>query len=154
MSTWCVAPSFDPLRRRHGWSSSPQDIIAARSRRLLLLVIAMALMGLCDLACTLTYMSTSGMLEMNPIARLMVYLGQERQLIIFKLCTMSVCFGALILGRRHSKAERCAWACTALMLALMLQWASYNREVPVFTNDIATLAMSNGEFEPRWVKLD
>ena len=47
-----------------------------------------------------------------------------------------------------------AWICAAMMFALMIHWVNYNREVSQFTRDMAVLAMSGGEFEPMWVKVE
>lgn len=126
----------------------------ARSRRIVLLVLAMILMGVFDLLCTLTYMRTSGMLEANPLARQMIEIGGAKQLVMFKSLTIVLSCGAIYFVRRTRQAEISAWLCTALMLGLMAHWVNYNRQVSEFTRDMAVLAMSNGEFEPMWVKLE
>lgn len=126
----------------------------ARDRRLLLLVLAIVLMSLADLSCTLTYMRTTGMIELNPLARQMVAIGQAQQLIMFKLFTTVLSCGALYLARRNPKAELCAWLCTGMMVWLMIHWVMFNQNVHAFTDDLATLALTDGEFEPRWVKID
>ncbi len=129
-----------------------------RARRITILIVAMVMMGIADLLCTLTYMRTSGMLEANPIARFILTTnaveGGSAQLVMFKALTIVLSCGALYLARRHRQAELSAWVCTAMMLTLTLHWINYNRSVSAFTNDMAVLAMSGGEFEPMWVKLD
>lgn len=137
---------FDPILRR--------DAIGARTRRIALLLVAMTLMGVFDLLYTLTYIRTSGMLEANPLARQMIDIGGARQLILFKALTILLSVAAIIFIRRSPKAELSAWLCTAMMLTLTVHWLNYNREVSEFTRDMAVLAMSGGEFEPMWVKLD
>lgn len=126
----------------------------ARARRIAWLMLATALMSIADLMCTLTYMRISGMLEANPLARFMITIGDAQQLIHFKLGMIALCWGSLYLGRRHPRAELSAWICTAIMLLLTLHWINYNASVSLFTNDMAVLALSNGEFEPAWVKID
>jgi hypothetical protein len=126
----------------------------ARARRIGWLIVAMTLMGAADLLCTLTYMRTSGMLEANPIARFVLLAGSAEQLVMFKVLMMLLSCGTLYLARRHRKAEACAWVCTAMMFLLTLHWINFNRSISSFTNDMAVLAMSDGEFEPMWVKLD
>lgn len=129
-----------------------------RSRRVTFLIVAMVMMGIADLMCTLTYMRTSGMLEANPLARFVLSTGAVEggsgQLVMFKALTIMLSCGTLYLARRHRQAEFSAWACTAMMLALTVHWINYNRSVSSFTNDMAVLAMSGGEFEPMWVKLE
>lgn len=127
---------------------------AARMRRLGLAMIALTLMGLADLYCTLAYMTTSGMIELNPVARAMVSIGDAPQLILFKIFTMTLSCGALFLARDHRRAEPAAWVCTAVMLVLTLHWTSFNKSAPGFTNEFSILAMSHGEYEPGWVKID
>jgi uncharacterized membrane protein YhaH (DUF805 family) len=114
----------------------------------------MVLMGVFDLLCTLTYMRTSGMLEANPLAREMIEIGGMRQLVLFKSLTILLSCGAIYLVRRTRQAEVSAWLCTAMMVALTIHWVNYNREVSEFTRDMAVLAMSGGEFEPMWVKIE
>jgi hypothetical protein len=125
-----------------------------RCRRIGWLMLAMTLMGTADLLCTLTYMRTSGMLEANPLARLVLATGDAQQLVMFKALTILLTCGTLYLARRHRQAELSAWACTTMMLVLTLHWINYNRSVSAFTNDMAVLAMSGGEFEPMWIKLE
>lgn len=151
-----LVPSVDLLTRVFDDPALLQEDAArrARARRITWLILAMTLMGLADLLCTLTYMRTSGMLEANPIARLMLDIGSARQLVLFKTLMMLLSAGTLYLARRHRVAETCAWACTLMMLALTLHWLHFNRSISAFTNDMAVLAMSDGEFEPMWVKLD
>lgn len=128
--------------------------LRARCRRVAWLALAIAMMGLADLLCTLTYVTTSGMLEVNPLARLMLAIGEVRQLVLFKLLTIMLSCGMLYLARRHRQSEVCAWVGCALLLALMLHWVNFNRSVSMYTNDMAVLALSGGEFEPQWVKVE
>ncbi|MEC9374505.1 MAG: hypothetical protein VYC34_11710 [Planctomycetota bacterium] len=125
-----IAPSFprlaatpSPLERPR----TPAD--AARRRRVILLVLAMVLMGLADLSLTLTYMKSVGMFEVNPIARFMIAIGGEGQLIRYKLFTIVLSGGLLYLLRRHRCAELCAWLGCAAMLALTVHWTRYNSHI-------------------------
>lgn len=98
-------------------------------RRVGLLVIVIAIMGLADLALTLTYMKSTGMYELNPVARAMVAVGGEPQLIRFKLLTIALGAGMLYLLRRHRVVEPTAWGCAAVMCLLSAHWFAYNRHV-------------------------
>lgn len=139
-------------------SRAPEPLLSfverMRCRRIGWLMLAMTLMGIADLLCTLTYMRTSGMLEANPVARFVLSTGDAAQLIMFKALTILLTCGTLYLARRHRQAELSAWVCTTMMLVLTLHWINYNRSVSAFTNDMAVLAMSGGEFEPMWIKLE
>jgi len=127
---------------------------SARPWRVGLLIIAAALMSLTDLWCTLEYMRSIGMAELNPLARKMVELGGARQLVLFKLLTMAMTFGSLFLIRHDRRGEWCAWVCAGVMLGLTLHWVDYNRKVPEFTKDFSIIALSEDRHTFRqWVTL-
>ena len=121
---------------------------AARGRRVTLLVLAMAMMGLADLGLTLTYMSSVGMLEANPIARAMIDVGGARQLVIYKLFTIALSGGILYILRRRRAAEVCAWISCSVLLLLSAHWANYNAALASATIDLGVLAA-----DARWVHL-
>jgi len=124
----------------------------ARSRRCVLLLAAILIMGAADLALTLTYARTVGMIEVNPIARTMIALGGAHQLVVFKAFCTVLCAGFLYLCRRTPQAERAAWLCACGMLVLTAHWVNYNASVSRFTNDIAVLAASDGACD-LWISL-
>jgi len=113
----------------------------------------MILMGLDDLQLTLTYMTSVGMIELNPLARQMIEIGGADQLIRFKLFTIALSGGLLYLLSRHTIDERCAWLSCAVLLALSIQWANYTKQS---TNDgpmtaaLASLTAAS-EIDHRWV---
>jgi hypothetical protein len=116
-----------PIRailRRYGFG-----IEDSGARRVILLVIAITIMGLADLALTLTYMKTTGMFELNPLAREMVAIGGEPQLIRFKLLSIALGAGMLFLLRKHRIAEPASWACAGVMCLLSIHWISYNNQI-------------------------
>lgn len=122
-------------------------------RRLVLLIIAITLMSLADLALTLTYMRSIGMIELNPVARYMVEIGQTQQLVLFKLFTTVLAGGTLFLLRRCRCAEPTAWLAVAIMLALMVRWNLYNEAVSSATDELTLLA-SGTQSCAGWIKLD
>ena len=121
---------------------SDTAIRARRCRlRIIILLAAMGLMGLCDLALTITYMQSVGMIEVNPLARYIVHAGGVPLLIIFKLALMTCSTAFLYVARGNKFAEPIAWLCAIILLGLMVHWFNYNREIPDFTNEMAILAM-------------
>ena len=122
-------------------------------RRTVYLIIAGALMGLGDLACTIIYMRHIGMIEINPIARQMAEIGGDRQIIMFKLLTMLVSGGALYMIRRHRSAELWSWVCSVMLLGLTAHWVNYNRVIPSMTFEVTILAMSDDSTMRGWVSL-
>jgi len=124
----------------------------AKSRRVVLLILAIGLMSFADLVITLTYMRSVGMIEANPIARLMLEIGSIDQLVRYKLFTMSLSCGVLYLLRRHARAEHGAWVCVALLFALTIHWVRYNDKVVDYSNDIHVISQSP-EDVPYWVHI-
>lgn len=143
-------PSISTVSPQRGLLCREEDAAAAdralgaRRRRVTLLVLAMALMGLADLALTLTFMTSVGMYEVNPIARFMVAVGGAGQLVRYKLFTIVLSGGILYLLRHHKTAERCAWLSCAGLLALSLHWSDYTRRV-------TDHPVPHGHFSDRWV---
>lgn len=102
-------------------------MVERRARRVTFLVLATALLGLFDLAFTLTFMRSMGMIELNPLARLMIGIGGAGQLIRFKLLTIVLSSGLLYLIRRRRGAELCAWVSLGALVLLSLHWVRYTR---------------------------
>lgn len=137
-----------------GGGSSSFDPERARHRRIVLIILATVMMGVADLLCTMTYMSSVGMIELNPLARLMISIGGSEQLVRFKVFTMVLSAGALYLCRRTRNAEFWALLCAGIMLALMVHWLFYNEMVQTMTHEISVLAASSVEERPpSWVML-
>lgn len=127
--------------------------VRARSRRVILLISFIFVMGIADLVMTLTYMKHSGMFELNPIARMLAGTGEPAYLAAFKLFTMTISTVALYIGRRHRAGEIGAWLCAAILLALMLHWNNYNQEIASLTTELSTMAMYGHESDI-WVRIE
>lgn len=113
---------------------------SARILRTNLLLVAALAMGAADLACTLAYVTSIGMVELNPIARHMIRIGGAEQLVMYKLFTMALSSGCIYLIRRNPKAEWCAWFCFAVMFWLTMHWVQYNQVAPNLTGELSILA--------------
>lgn len=121
---------------------------------MILLIGAMALMGIVDLMLTMIYMRSTGMYEANPIARTLASLGAGEHLIAFKLVTMFVSGAALYLGRHSRRGEFAAWVCAALLVVLMFHWANYAREAAQLTNELFLLAEFGDDLSnSSWVRI-
>lgn len=145
-----LAGAFRALQR------SGDPAARARGRRVTLLLVAICLMGIADLLCTLIYMRTIGMVEANPIALHMIEINGVQQLVFFKLFTMLLSCSALYLSRHTRRSELCTWLCVGILLALMFHWVRYNSRITSLTNEIAVIAMSSqhdlpGELRAKWV---
>jgi hypothetical protein len=119
--------------------------LRTRSGRVIVLVALVAALGLADLGVTLHFMSTTGMCEVNKLARI-VAAGGPWALIVFKLVSIAS-FSTIILAcRRRWSAEAGAWLAVAVMTAVLIAWVGYNSAV-----DDAALII--GACEDAWVRL-
>lgn len=134
-----VARDILPFTLREAPVASPGQ--RARSRRIVLLIVALILMSLADLICTLTYLTSYGMAEVNPIARQMIDIGGTRQLILYKALTMTVSCGCIYFVRARRGAEIGAWVCVAMLFALMLHWLQYNEVMDSLTPHFTTIGL-------------
>jgi hypothetical protein len=134
-----VSPPLFPPLVRPAPSATPQE--AARSRRIVLLIVALVLMSIADLICTLTYLTSFGMAEVNPIARAMLAIGGTRQLILYKAFTMTVSCGCIYFVRSKRRAEFGAWVCVAVLFVLMLHWVQYNKVMDTLSPHFTTIGL-------------
>jgi uncharacterized membrane protein YhaH (DUF805 family) len=121
-----------------------------RARRVVFLLAATALMCLGDLALTLTYTTSMGMVETNPIARAVMANNSPLFVVLWKLATMVLGLGILFWARRVRAAETAAWLCFFIMVALCLHWLSFATVVSGLPSDYAQLASLD---DPRWVSM-
>jgi len=121
-----------------------------RSQRVAILLFATVLMGLADLSMTLTFITTVGMIEANPIARLVMELNSPGYVVLWKLATMLVGIGVLFWARMHRGAEIGTWICFAAMAALSIHWLAFAGQVSSMDSDYATLAAAD---DPRWISI-
>ena len=125
----------------------------ASHRRIVLVLIAIALMGVADLLFTLTYMTGPGMMEINPLARTAIAIGGTSMLIRFKLFTILLSAGILYCCRRHRSAELWTWFCAGVMFALTLHWVHYNATISDLTQEVATIAANRADAPPQWIHI-
>jgi hypothetical protein len=123
----------------------------ARSRRIVLLIFALVLMSVADLLCTISYLTSVGMVEMNPIARHMIEIGGVRQLVLFKAFTMTLSCGCIYLIRKRRGAELGAWVCVAVLLSLMLHWLQYNAVMHTLAPHFSSISLPGTAFNSDWV---
>jgi hypothetical protein len=105
-----------------------------RSRRVLLLIVGVVLLSLGDLLITIAYLTSTGMMEANPVAEFIITAtGSVWALAAYKTLTVAICVGLLYRLRRLVEGEVAAW-CAVMILALMsLQWYHYARQIDNLT---------------------
>lgn len=90
-------------------------------------------MSIADLIMTLTYLTESGMLESNPVARLIMTTQGVQGVVLWKLFTLALTGFILFVARRRLSAELGAVVCCAILGWLMVHWTTYNEEVHTIT---------------------
>lgn len=96
-----------------------------REGRVTLLVALVLTMSLIDLVVTLNYVTTVGMAEANPLARLVMSYNCPWLLATWKILLCGITGGLLIATRGHRSSEVGAWVCLGVMIWLMVRWQAY-----------------------------
>jgi hypothetical protein len=121
-----------------------------RARRVTLLLAATALMCLGDLSLTLTYVTSMGMVESNPIARAVMEGHSPAFVVLWKLATMAVGLGILFWARRTRGAEVATWLCFLVMAGLCVHWLGFTTAISSLPSEYAAMAALD---DPRWVSM-
>jgi hypothetical protein len=107
------------------WVLAAQWRLHRPERTLVLLAVVLGL-SMFDLGMTVHEVSTSGMFEDNPLARLFLGLtGHPASLGALKALSLVVSMGLLMHLRCHWQAEIGAWVAVAILLWLTARWAMY-----------------------------
>ncbi len=101
----------------------------------MLLVAGVILMSLADLVLTLTYLTSTGMIEANPVARAIMRLGSPELLTVWKVLSVGVAAVILVGLRRTRAGEFGAWVCAGVLAWLSGQWMLYGREAEAMLRD-------------------
>lgn len=141
-----------PQAAARGWLAPVQECTQPRSRglRVLLLVVATALMGLADLILTLTYVRSVGMAEANPLARWLMQFDSVALVVAFKLTTMALCAGLILWRRQTRTAEVGAWVCLLVMVLLTARWVWFIGAFSSLAQEVGVAAL---EMDPNFVRL-
>jgi hypothetical protein len=141
-----VAASRIPFWRPVSQAFTPDS----RAQRVTILLFATCLMCLADLALTLTFVTSIGMVEANPLARSVMEHGSPSLVVLWKLTTMAVGLGILFWARRSKGAELGTWICFLVMAALSFHWFSFTGEVTQPDSDYAQIASLD---DPRFISI-
>ena len=125
-------------------------VIPARPARVSLLIIAILLVSLADLALTLTFLTSVGMAEANPLARAVIGTGSVAAVVGFKLALSAVAVTLLWITRKTHTGEVGAWLGALIMGWLLIRWDAYITQSHVFT---VALHGSTHAHDERWVAL-
>ena len=116
---------------------------------MIILLVGILLFSIGDLLMTLTYLSSVGMSEGNPVARLVMSYRSPWYLVLWKLSSLTAACGILFIQRRRRAAEVGAWICAIILVWLTFRWSAYTGELQLGLSSAAG-AMN----DPTWVTLD
>jgi len=117
----------------------------ARAQRVITLVAASMLMSLGDLYMTMTYVTSVGMIEANPLARQLMTSHSPIVVIAWKLALTAMATTALLCARRRRLTEVAAWVVFAAMTWLTIHWYGFNTDAAEMTDDYHVLATMNSD---------
>lgn len=119
--------------------------LSRRGTRIAIAIGVASVLGLADLWLTVHFMTTTGMNELNPIARAIVGLS-PMALVCYKLLCMLVNGLILTSLRGRPSAELAAWACVALMVALTAHWHQFTGGVHEIASMDPAMRMADATF--------
>ena len=101
-----------------------------RARRVILLLAGIVLLSMADLLITLAFLRSTGMMEANPLAVLVIrWTDSSWSLACYKLLTVTVCVTLLFKLRSRLASEIAAWCGLAVLTFMSLQWHQYASHV-------------------------
>lgn len=133
---------IDPI----GFAATPR----ARAQRVIILLVATTLMSLADLYMTLLFVMNVGMIENNPIARLVMAHNSPALVVVWKLALTVFGVGVLAWSRRARLSEVAAWGVFIAMTCLMVHWNAFAQGASLIAEDYHLLVSGD---EHRWVEL-
>ncbi len=145
--------AYSLILDRHAGTGLPETsadgtLRIGRSCRVTCLLAGVVLMSLLDLHHTLLYLQTVGMAELNPLARWIIGFNSPAMLSGWKMLTVGVACGAIMIARHTRLGEFGAWVAFLILAALTVRWWMYSElmlTMPVL--DFTQLVGTN----PRWV---
>lgn len=121
-----------------------------RPLRVTCLLVAIVVLSVGDLWMTLEHLRSVGMMEGNPIARLLIVHGTPLGLIGWKLASTGLAVFLLYVARRRAAGEVGAVVCCCILTWLTQRWVAYSDHVKHLTRDIPAIVEVGGD---KWVSL-
>jgi len=127
----------------------PKDQCTAetmRSERVMWLLGGVIFLSLADLVLTISYLTSVGMSEGNPIALwLLQTTNSVWPLAIYKVFTVAVCVTLLYKTRHLRQSELASWCAVLILVTLSIWWNQYSRYqalLPIAENHIVRIGDS------------
>lgn len=122
----------------------------ARAQRVGVLLAGTTLMCLADLYMTLLFVKNVGMIENNPLARLVMSHNSTALVVVWKVALTLFGVGVLFYFRRIRPAEIATWVVFVAMTCLMIHWTGFATGAAEEASDYHMLATIGDE---RWVTM-
>lgn len=119
--------------------------------RVVTLVVMIAVMSAIDLYLTLLYVTHTGMSEANPLARAMMGYQSPTILALWKLATLVLSLGILIIIREKRSAEIGAWIECIVLGWLMTHWVGY---IDFSAEMQDRIVHSDPTLDPNWIMIE
>lgn len=132
-------------------AASMPDPLTRRTTRVCLLAVFIAAASMVDLHLTLTHLRTVGMIEANPLARLLIEQNCVWLLCGWKVLSVGLALAIFVAHARRRTCEAAAWFCAGVMVWLMLQWIGYSQQIGALTPVLHQLAQTDGS---QWVVMN
>lgn len=121
-----------------------------RPFRVVALSLAIVVMSSVDLYLTILYITHTGMNEVNPLARAMMEYQSPAILAVWKIGTVVISIGILMLIRKQRSAELGAWVGCLVMGWLMIHWVGFIESTQYI--DIEMTIAQNRD-NPTWIMI-
>jgi hypothetical protein len=114
------------IGRTNDVSAAAIDNRGARVRRVTVLLWAIVILSLADLAVTIGHLQSVGMAEANPVAAYLIRVTDSPwALAAFKALTVAVCVALLYSARRHWQGEVASWLALTILVGVSILWHYY-----------------------------
>ena len=121
-----------------------------RSERVTWLLLGVVCLSIADLVLTISYLTTVGMSEGNPIVVwLLKSTNSVWPLVLYKGLTVSICVTLLYRTRFKRQSELAAWCAMLILVTLSIWWNQYSQyqpNLPIGENHIV-MANDKSEFQ-------
>ena len=102
-----------------------------RSERVVWLLAGVVALSFADLFLTISYLTTVGMSEGNPIAVWLLHTTNSIwPLALYKVATVAICVSLLYINRRKRQSELASWCAMIILVALSIWWNQYSQYQP------------------------
>jgi hypothetical protein len=131
----------------------PEEI--HRSERVIWLLTGVVILSFVDLFLTISYLTTVGMSEGNPIAVWLLHTTNSVwPLALYKVATVAVCVSLLYFNRRKRQSELASWCAMIILVALSIWWNQYSQYQPFLPLAEDHIVMVGDSFVQPYMMID